>query len=102
MGLSAGEWAAILTVLETHGSVDRAWVFGSRVTGGFRPGADLDLAVTGERLGLNAYLDLAVALEACWLPFRVDLVWLRPDSDPAIWRSVERTGRAVPLERKAA
>ncbi len=59
----------------TGGQPLQAWVFGSRATGRARPFSDLDvLIVRPEGLSWRERADLADALEASDLPFRVDIV----------------------------
>jgi predicted nucleotidyltransferase len=101
-GLSPRHWQQIHHVLRHQPRIQSAWIFGSRATGGYRPGSDLDIAVYGESLTFMDYLRLMLAFDECWLPLRIDLLWLQKDSDKRNWTSVKETGKPILLSGEAA
>ena len=82
-GLKERNRAKIRQVLASYPGVDRAVLFGSRATGTYRPGSDVDLALAGDGLTHSDLGAIGAALEATTVPQTVDLV---------LWRS---TGNRV-------
>lgn len=97
LGLGEMQWMAVSKVLREHPRVERAWVFGSRANGHHREGSDLDIAVSGESLSFDDVLRLMLAFEDCWLPFRVDVVWLQEGTNDSFRNAVTESGKEVPL-----
>jgi uncharacterized protein len=66
----------VLNVLSAHlPKSNKAWVFGSRVTGRARRYSDLDLAINaGRRLTLDEFAKLTEAFGESDLPYEVDLI----------------------------
>jgi len=53
----------------------KVWVFGSRVTGTYKPYSDLDLALVGdEPISIQTRAALSDALSESALPYKVDIV----------------------------
>lgn len=53
-GLPPGTIEAIRKILATEGALRKAVIFGSRAKGNYRPGSDIDLALFGDGLDLDA------------------------------------------------
>ncbi len=64
----------IRQVLASHPEVERAVLFGSRATGTYRSGSDVDLALAGDDLTHNDLGAIGAAMEAKTVPQTVDLV----------------------------
>ncbi|MCY4520570.1 MAG: nucleotidyltransferase domain-containing protein [Caldilineaceae bacterium] len=73
-GLKERYRARIRQVLASHPGVERAVLFGSRATGTYRPGSDVDLALVGDSLTHSALGAIGAAMEATTVPQIVDLV----------------------------
>lgn len=73
-GLKERNRAKIRQVLASHPGVERAVLFGSRATGTYRPGSDVDLALAGDGLTHTDLGVIGVAMEATTVPQTVDLV----------------------------
>ena len=73
-GLKERNRAKIRQVLASHPGVERAVLFGSRATGTYRPGSDVDLALAGDGLTHTDLGAIGAALEATTVPQTVDLV----------------------------
>jgi type I restriction enzyme S subunit len=75
----------------------KAWVFGSRATGGARRYSDLDLALdAGRRLTLDEIARLTEAFSDSDLPYKVDLVDWRDIDDR--WQQIIAAERVVLTE----
>ena len=74
--LSVEHRRLVLDILHAHlPPQTRAWVFGSRATGGARRYSDLDLALdAGRPLTINELAILAEAFSESDLPYKVDVV----------------------------
>lgn len=68
-GLTDRQREQLQAIFGRHPWVTRVWVFGSRATGKFRPGSDLDLAVEGAATPAE-FAALWTALD--------DLEWILP------------------------
>ncbi|MYD89290.1 MAG: nucleotidyltransferase domain-containing protein [Caldilineaceae bacterium SB0662_bin_9] len=73
-GLKERNRAKIRQVLASHPGVERAVLFGSRATGTYRPGSDVDLALAGDGLTHTDLGAIGAAMEATTVPQMVDLV----------------------------
>lgn len=91
-GLREGDREQIFAVLRQFPSVDRAYLFGSRAMGNFKPHSDIDLAIDGEiteqQLG-----SIAGELEELPLPYKFDVIDLRKVELPALREHVAKHGR---------
>lgn len=70
----------IRQVLASHPGVERAVLFGSRATGNYRPGSDVDLALVGNSLTQSHLGAIGAGMEATTVPQMVDLV---------LWSSID-------------
>ena len=73
-GLKERNKAKIRQVLASHPGVERMVLFGSRATGTYRPGSDVDPALAGDGLTHSDFGATDAALEATTVPQTVDLV----------------------------
>ncbi len=89
--LSQPELAIVRDALRAHLPFGtRVWVFGSRAVGAARRYSDLDLALEGESpIDADVMGNLAEALSASDLPYKVDVIDLR-SVDPAFRAMIER------------
>lgn len=94
-GLSAHTLATIAAVLVRFPEVERALLFGSRAKGGYRPGSDIDLALTGTALDWRTLGRIEDAFDASSLPYRFSLLHHNADTDPGVAAHIARVGRAI-------
>lgn len=73
-GLKERNRTKIRQVLASYPEVERAVLFGSRATGTYRPGSDVDLVLAGDDLTHSALGAIGAAMEATTVPQMVDLV----------------------------
>jgi predicted nucleotidyltransferase len=88
----------LATVLEAHGEVELALLFGSRARGEARPGSDIDVAVVG---GAIDTIGLAIELTDA-LGIQVDVVDLSSDPPFALLLAVLEDGVRIHEGRPGA
>ena len=91
-GLSAPAIAAIRQVFARHANIEQAILYGSRATGRYRPGSDIDLALLGDALTLDELLRIEGELDDLMLPYRIDLSILQRIENVALLDHIRRVG----------
>lgn len=99
-GLKPKHLEAIVKVLEAHPRVERAVLFGSRATGGWKSTSDIDIALFGDSLTLGDQAGLAEAFEQMTMAQRVDLVRGSRIQSPELAEHIRRDG-VVLLQRRS-
>lgn len=75
VALSHAEWEIVSEILRRRLPGREIWVYGSRARGvRVKKYSDLDLAIEGPPLSLEARSDLAEAFDNSDLPFKVDII----------------------------
>ncbi len=82
----------IIRVLEDQPKVDKAYIFGSRAKGNYRPDSDIDIAVNGYDLTVEDLLKMSAAIDKLRLGHEVDLVDYGNIKEKALWEHVDRIG----------
>lgn len=72
--LTKNDLSSIAEILYENQKVSQVVLFGSRATGNFRNGSDIDLALKGINLHLEDVLDASIALDDLYLPYKIDLL----------------------------
>lgn len=96
-GLSPPTVAQITAVLSRFPALESAVLFGSRAKGTYKPGSDIDLALTGEALDWRIVGQLYNALDDLLLPYSFSLIRLDAATDPAVAAHIARVG--IPIYR---
>jgi predicted nucleotidyltransferase len=73
-GLKNEHRAAIIGILSANPRVERAVLFGSRATGTFASGSDVDIALFGDALTLDDQAKLIEEVGESSIPQQVDLL----------------------------
>lgn len=94
-GLSPTDLAHIRSLLKDHDKVQSAVIFGSRAMGTFRPGSDIDIAISAPDLDHESFLRLSTALDDLMLPYKIDLVCLHEIDNHALLEHIKRLGVAL-------
>jgi len=90
-GLNDATWDAIDGVLRRFLEIEQVLLYGSRATGRFHAGSDIDLAFVGD-IDLTTLLDIDVALDDLLLPYKIDTVALARVGDEGFRARVLATG----------
>ncbi|MDR3705205.1 MAG: nucleotidyltransferase domain-containing protein [Paludibacteraceae bacterium] len=97
-GLSQTELDTIVQTIVQVDNITEAILFGSRAKVTYRNGSDIDLALKGDKLGLQELTTLYVMLDELPLLYKFDLVIFDRITEPALVEHIERVG--VILYRK--
>ena len=92
-GLEADNMNEIFSILAAHPEVETAILYGSRATGRFRHGSDIDLALTGKNLTHQIVLDVHAELDDSDVPYMFDVVAENEIKDENLKREIAETGK---------
>jgi type I restriction enzyme S subunit len=82
----------IISVLEQHPNVDKAFVFGSRAKGNYRPDSDIDIAIKGNQITTDDIIAISVAIETKGITHKFDLIDYNSIKEPALKEHIDRVG----------
>lgn len=94
-GLSVASVRALQSVLAKHAHVSRADVYGSRATGRFRPGSDIDISLRGNALTVADLMLIDREMDDLELPYKLDLSIYHLIEDAALRDHIDRVGCAL-------
>lgn len=92
-GLRARDMATIQEILKRFPVISSVNIFGSRATGIFRPGSDIDLSIMNEGVDPSALHALKEQFEESSLPYRVEIHYYPTLSDSDFKSSIDKTGK---------
>lgn len=92
-GLPPKTLATLRDILARHPEVAEAILYGSRATGRYRPGSDIDLTLVGDALTPQHLARIAGQLDESSIPYTVDLSLRALVEDPALRAHIEEVGR---------
>ncbi|MAT55784.1 MAG: nucleotidyltransferase domain-containing protein [Bacteroidetes bacterium] len=100
-GLSDQNMKEITEVLERYPQVHKAVIYGSRATGTYRPGSDIDLTLFGdESLTRDVLLMIMSDIEDTWIPHFVDLSIFDHIQNEALKEKISRQGKVFYEKKK--
>ena len=82
----------IISAFEANAKVDKAYVFGSRAKGNYRPDSDIDIAIKGIDITLDDILKMSVAFEDKGIKNKIDLIDYTSIKEPALQEHIDRVG----------
>ena len=82
----------IITVLEQYPKVDKAFVFGSRAKGNYRPDSDIDIAIKGYEITTDDIIAISVAIETKGVTYKFDLLDYNGIKELALKEHIDRVG----------
>jgi len=82
-------------VFEANPKVDKAFIFGSRAKGNYRPDSDIDIAIKGAEITLDDILKMQVAFEEKGINFKIDLVHYDTIKEKALKEHIERVAMVM-------
>ncbi len=95
-GLSEATVAKICTILTHYPQVERAVLYGSRATGSYDNGSDIDLALCGGAdLTLKVHHKIADELDDLLLPYTIDLSILHDIKNPKLLAHIDAVGKTL-------
>lgn len=94
-GISAHDLISITQVFAAYPQVQQAILFGSRAMGNYKPGSDIDLALTGNGLSFNKMLDISIDLENLGMLYTFDLQNMDTITDPNVKAQIIKNGQLI-------
>ena len=91
-GLSNRTLQKIQSVLSHYPQVERAILYGSRATGTYRNGSDIDLTLYGDALTHSILSRIDTELDDLLLPYTIDLSIFHQIDNPVMVEQIQRTG----------
>lgn len=91
-GLTENIIERIIQVFENNSKVDKAFVFGSRAKGNYRPDSDIDIAIKGNDITLDDILKMSVAFEDKGIKNKIDLIDYHTIKETALVEHIDRVG----------
>jgi len=91
-GISESLFDQIVSLFEQNPHVIKAILFGSRAKGNYKPGSDVDIAISGKDLTLQDILSLQNHLDDLDQPYIFDIILFDSITEPALINHIERAG----------
>lgn len=91
-GLPQQSIDGIREVFEGCEKIEKAWLYGSRALGNFKPGSDIDLTLIGDSLTLTDLLHLENELDDLLLPYKIDLSLFQFIDNPDLIDHIRQVG----------
>lgn len=82
----------LITVFEANTKVDKAFIFGSRAKGNYRPDSDIDIAIKGFDISTDDIIAMSVAFEEKGIKHKFDLIDYNSIKEPALKDHIDRVG----------
>ena len=73
--------------------IERVTLYGSRAKGNYRPGSDIDLAISAHNITQDQLCDLENRLDDLLLPYKIDLCLIDQIDNPDLLAHIARVGR---------
>lgn len=82
-------------IFDSHDSIQRVILYGSRAKGNYRPNSDIDLTLVGSDLDSRLLSILEQDLDDLLLPYQIDLSILSAIENPDLKDHIERVGQVL-------
>ncbi|AEJ20790.1 nucleotidyltransferase domain-containing protein [Gracilinema caldarium] len=95
-GLRDSDLSYIKQTLRLFPEIKRACIFGSRAKGNYKPGSDIDIAVSGDTITFNTIAKLHSMLEDEGpMPYMIDVVDYDHLENQALKAHIDRVGQVI-------
>ena len=94
-GLKQSQLSQITNALRQWPKIKSAIIFGSRATGTFREGSDIDIALDAPGMSHDEYLRLSTQLDDLLLPHKINLILIYQIHNQALLDPIQRVGQRV-------
>lgn len=82
-------------IFSRHPGIKNVILYGSRAKGNFKPGSDIDLAITGEGFDSSSLFRVADEIDDLLLPYSVDLAIRGEIDNENLLDHIERVGAEI-------
>ena len=96
-GLTVRDLAAIHGIFSAHPEVTEVLIFGSRATGTFKPGSDIDLAVMNDGVRNETLRKIVADFEDSSLPYFVDILLFPGLKNKELAEQITTNGKSIYL-----
>ena len=95
-GISAKTLSLIIEQLKGYPQIEKAIIFGSRAMGNYKPGSDIDLAITGKGINYKLLVKLGTVLnEELPIPYKIDLIHFDTIANPELTEHILQHGKII-------
>jgi len=95
-GLTETDFQKMLDVFAQHPVIKKVVLFGSRAKGTYRPGSDIDLAISFEYpIFFPQWLDLQIEIDELDLPQKIDMLDMGKIDNAELLAHIDRVGKVV-------
>ncbi len=91
-GLKPSTQAKINAIFSRYPQIDQVTLYGSRAKGNYRPGSDIDLAISGATMTLAQLHKLENELDDLLLPYKIDLSLRHLITNAELIAHIDRAG----------
>ncbi|PWD97729.1 nucleotidyltransferase domain-containing protein [Marinilabilia rubra] len=91
-GLSEKSFSEIISLLKNFPEIEQAKIFGSRATGNYKTGSDIDIAIFGKNVNQKSILNLMDAFEDSILPYFVDVLDYKTIKNIELKKHIDEAG----------
>lgn len=90
----------LISVFEQNSKVDKAYIFGSRAKGNYRPDSDIDIAIKGQDITTDDIISMSVDFESKGINYKIDLINYHTIKEPDLKEHINRVGIEFYSRRK--
>jgi predicted nucleotidyltransferase len=94
-GLPTGTLQKIIELFKNHSEIQRAYIYGSRAKGNFKPGSDIDICIFSSTMDLSAKFKLDLELDDLLLPYKIDLAVFQMIENQNLIEHIQRAGVTI-------
>jgi len=95
-GLTVEDITTLYAILQKHGEVEEAYIFGSRAKGNYKHGSDVDIALKGEKIQGDVVTTISYELnEETLMPYRFDVLNFHTVSNDDLVEHINRVGEKI-------
>lgn len=91
-GLNDTDIEKIRAVFKLHKEIEKAFLYGSRAKGTYKPASDIDLVLFGDALNLTIQQAIENELDDLLLPYKFDVSLFQQIENKELISHIERVG----------
>jgi predicted nucleotidyltransferase len=99
-GLDTETIQAINTVFNKFPAIKSVVIYGSRATGNFQNGSDIDITLKGANLDLNLLQEVYLQLDSLLLPYSFDISLFHQIENLELKDHINRVGKVLHTKKK--
>ncbi len=82
----------LVNLFSQYKSIHRVIIYGSRATGNYRPGSDIDLCIDADQMNLTQLLKIENQIDDLLLPWKIDLSLKHSIDNPNLLQHINDVG----------